>query len=112
MGAEREFHLPFGREQISLRLAAELLAPRPSPHISDERKAIEAAIRHPIGSRPLEAIIHPGEQIAIIVNDVTRLCRTELMLPPIVDALSRAGISDDDIFIVFALGIHRSEERL
>ena len=109
MEAEREFHLPFGREHISVRLAAELLEPRPSAHIGDERKAIEAALRHPIGSAPLEAIVRPGEQIAIVVNDITRLCRTELMLPPIVDALSRAGISDNDIFIVFALGIHREQ---
>jgi lactate racemase len=43
------------------------------------------------------------------VNDITRLARADLLLPPIVDTLNAAGIPDRDIFIVFALGIHRPQ---
>ena len=45
----------------------------------------------------------------VIVNDITRLTRTELLLPPVIETLNRAGVPDRDIFIVFALGIHREQ---
>ncbi len=45
----------------------------------------------------------------IVVNDITRLTRTDLLLPPVIDVLNRAGISDSAISIVFALGIHREQ---
>jgi nickel-dependent lactate racemase len=109
MSAEQEFTLPFGRDHFSVRLAAELLGPRPAREIADEGKAIQETLRDPIGCPPLMQIVHPGEQVAILVNDITRLCRTDLMLPPIVNILNAAGIPDSDIFIVFALGIHREQ---
>lgn len=109
MLSAREFEIPFGRDHLRIHLAAELIAPRPAEQINNERKAIEAAIERPIGTAPLREIVRPGEQIAIIVNDITRLCRSDLMLPPLIDALNAAGIPDSDIFIVFALGIHREQ---
>jgi nickel-dependent lactate racemase len=109
MQVEQEFQIPFGRRHLPIRLNAESIAPGAPIHVADERKAIETAIRNPIGTPPLRDIVRPGEQVAIIVNDVTRLCRTDLMLPPIVEELTAAGISDSDIFIVFALGIHREQ---
>jgi len=107
MEVEREFAIPFGRGQLRVRAAADLIAPKTAPPTGDQRKIIEAALEHPIGRPPLRDIVQPGERIAIIVNDITRLCRSDLMLPPIVDVLNSAGIPDHDIFIVFALGIHR-----
>ncbi len=109
MPAEQDFEIPFGRDHLRIRLPAELIAPRPAEQILDERQAIETAVQHPVGTPPLREIVRPGEQIAIIVNDITRLCRTDLMLPPLVDTLNAAGIPDRDIFIVFALGIHREQ---
>lgn len=67
------------------------------------------ALAHPIGTLPLREIVKPGEKIAIVVNDITRLTRTDLFLPPVVAVLNAAGIPDCDIFIVFALGIHRPQ---
>jgi nickel-dependent lactate racemase len=64
---------------------------------------------HPTGSAPLASVIKLGETVAILVNDITRLARSDLFLPPIVDTLNRAGIPDADIFIMFALGTHRAQ---
>jgi nickel-dependent lactate racemase len=75
--------------------------------VADEAGAVQSAIDHPIGAAPLRQLVHPGERVAIIVNDITRLTRTDLLLPPIVNTLNAAGIPDGDIFVVFALGIHR-----
>ncbi len=67
------------------------------------------ALAQPIGTLPLRNIVKPGERIAIVVNDITRLTRTDLFLPAVIAVLNQAGIPDRDIFIVFALGIHRKQ---
>src|SRR5262249_54963407 len=48
-------------------------------------------------------------KVCIVVNDITRLTRTDLFLPTIIETLNRTGVPDSDIFIVFALGIHRKQ---
>ena len=106
--------LPYGRRSILIELDADQLIHHGGSPINDEEAAVRDALDHTIGAPPLRHIVKPGERVAIIVNDITRLTRTELMLPPILDALNGAGIPDSDIFIVFALGIHRpqtAEER-
>ena len=73
----------------------------------DETDAVEQALNHPIGKPALENIVRPGEKICIITSDITRPCPSMLILPPVIDRLTRAGIHLDDITIVFALGSHR-----
>src|ERR1700716_1717493 len=101
--------LPYGRRSVSVDLEADQLVHHGGDSIANEEAAVRQAILHPIGTLPLSQIVKPGERIAIIVNDITRLTRTELMLPPIIETLNGAGIPDSDIFIVFALGIHRQQ---
>lgn len=103
------FRLPFGRSQLSVDVPAQILEPPATAPIADEQHAVRLALENPIGCPPLREIVSPGERVAIIVNDITRLTRTELLLPPIVETLNSAGIPDSDMFIVFALGIHREQ---
>ncbi|MDP2998876.1 MAG: nickel-dependent lactate racemase, partial [Bryobacterales bacterium] len=99
--------MPFGHGAVDVALEADLLLPRLDRPVADETAAVCEALDHPIGTPPLAGIVRPGEKIAVVVNDHTRLARTDLMLPPIVTALNRAGIPDAAILIVFALGNHR-----
>jgi len=99
--------LSYGQTYLPVEIAGDLLVPREAEPIADEPGAVLDALQHPIGTLPLKEIVHPGERVAIVVNDITRLTRTDLMLPPIVNTLNAAGIPDRDMFIVFALGIHR-----
>jgi len=92
-----------------VEVAGDLLLPRPAAPFGDETRAVFEALEDPIGTAPLRQIVHPSETVAIIVNDITRLTRTDLILPPILQTLNAAGIPDRDIFIVFALGIHRRQ---
>ncbi len=108
------YSLPYGKGSVPIDLDAPSLEHRGGASVADETAAIYEALAHPIGTPPLAEIVKPGERVAIIVNDITRLTRTDLMLPPIVRTLNRAGVPDADIFVVFALGIHRrqtAEER-
>jgi nickel-dependent lactate racemase len=101
--------LPYGRRSVAIDLEADRIEHQGGASIANEQAAVRDAILHPIGTPPLSQIVKPGERIAILVNDITRLTRTELMLPPIVETLNAAGIPDADMLIVFALGIHRQQ---
>lgn len=101
--------MPFGHGAFDFRLEADVLLPRLDAPVPDEMAAIVEALEHPFGSPTLDRIVRPGEKVAVVVNDITRLARTDLMLPPLVAALNRAGIPDTDILVVFALGNHRRQ---
>lgn len=79
---------------------------------SIERQLINAeevrrSLENPIGSKRLSKIVKPGESIVIITSDITRPMPSRIVLPPLLDELSKAGVSLEDITIVFALGSHR-----
>lgn len=101
--------MPFGGSSLPVEVAGDLIEPRRAEPLEDESGAVKAALQTPIGSGRLDQIVRPGEQVAILVNDITRLTRTDLMLPPLVETLNAAGIPDSAIFVVFALGIHRGQ---
>ncbi len=103
------YRLPFGESFLDADVTANLIRHRDVPPVADEAAAIGEALAHPIGTAPLDRIVHPGERVALIVNDITRLTRSDLMLPAVVETLNRAGVPDEDILVVFALGIHRPQ---
>lgn len=68
---------------------------------------VAEAMACPIGTPPLGEIVNPGEKIAIITSDITRPMPTWQVLPTVLDELYSAGVSPEDITLVFALGSHR-----
>jgi lactate racemase len=101
--------IPYGKTKFEVSVKGDRLAPRDAAPIKDETRAVFKALETPIAAPPLRDIVHAGERVAILVNDITRLTRTDLILPPIIQTLNEAGVPDRDIFIVFALGIHRPQ---
>ena len=75
----------------------------------DIAAAALTALRNPIDSKPLSEIVKPGEKVAIVVSDETRLCYTDQFLPVIVKELNEQGIPDEDIDVVIATGTHRAQ---
>ena len=75
---------------------------------------VRRALAEPIGSPRLREIVRPGEKIAIVTSDITRPMPTAKVMPALLDELYAAGVSPEDITLVFALGSHRvhtDEER-
>jgi nickel-dependent lactate racemase len=102
-------NLLYGKTSLSVCVRGDRLVPCEAQPAADETRAVLDALGHPIGTVSLREIVHPGERVAIVANDITRLTRTDLILPPVIETLNAAGIPDRDIFIVFALGIHRPQ---
>lgn len=73
---------------------------------------VRRALENPISSKRLFEIVKPGEKIAIITSDITRPMPSKIVLLSVLEELFKAGVRDEDITIVFALGSHRkhSEE--
>ena len=68
---------------------------------------VRRALSAPIGSPRLKEIVQPGEKIAIVTSDITRPMPTYKVMPALLDELYEAGVSPQDITLVFALGSHR-----
>jgi len=80
------------------------------PAHGTEEDLIREALAHPIGTPGLADIVRPGQTVAIVVSDITRLWhRPYVFLPLLVDALNQAGIPDADIRFVGAVGLHRKQ---
>ena len=52
-------------------------------------------------------VVRPGQTIAFICNDPTRVANSYDFMPILVNEMNKLGIKDEDMHIVFALGTHR-----
>ena len=70
---------------------------------------VRRALEEPVGTPLLRSMAKPGQKIVIITSDVTRPCPSYTILPPLLEELAAAGVKDEDITIVIALGSHRKQ---
>jgi len=68
---------------------------------------VRRALDNPIGTGRLCECVNPGEKVVIVTSDITRPVPSKIIIPEIIKDLLDAGVSYDDITIVFALGSHR-----
>jgi nickel-dependent lactate racemase len=78
-------------------------------HERTGENAVRYALAHPIGKGLLRDEVHAGEKIAIITSDISRPLPSCEVIPAVLDELAAAGIPDEDITVVFALGSHRRQ---
>ena len=78
----------------------------PVPGISDPLEEVRRALDHPIGSPKIEELARPGMKVVVLFDDLQRPTPADLILPEIMDRLNRAGVPDERIKAVCALGTH------
>jgi len=83
----------------------------PSPTKEEEEAEVLRSIRNPIGSPPLSAIAKKGQRVVIMASDITRPSPSYKILPPLVAELNACGVPDEDITVMFGMGIHRPHTR-
>ena len=110
--SQRTFTLKYGKGNVSFeipanRLLHELLG-RNRPPATDPRAAYVDALDHPIDSAPLREVVRPGDTVVITVSDITRgWQRNADTLPFLLDYLNQAGVPDDKLTLIIAVGAHR-----
>ena len=108
-----EITLAYGRDGLVITLPDEapvtVIEPQYVPGLSDEQSAIQDALRAPIGSPPLRDRVGPGDTVAVIFSDLTRPMPNDRVLPPLLQALTDAGVPDEQVVLLNALGTHRPQ---
>ena len=96
------FELPYGHVEHELRT-------NPVKPIDDSlvNQCVLNAISHPIGCKPLTDTIKPGDTVAFICNDLTRVANSFAFMPVLLNYFNRLGVPDANMKIVFSLGAHR-----
>jgi len=110
-----DVRLAYGREGLTVRLPRDrttVIQPTYVPGLPDQLGALQAALRNPMGTKPLRQLVQPGQTIAISVCDITRPMPSRVVLPAVLAELGH--IPSTDISILVATGTHRanSEDEL
>ncbi|MDR2007024.1 MAG: nickel-dependent lactate racemase [Acidaminococcales bacterium] len=112
MPKTKNFRFKYGNSYIDFavpqdRLLGELKT-APLPVLPDPVGAVRRALDEPIDAPPLSAILKPGKTVSLLVNDTTRVANTHVFMPVLLDIINAAGIPDENISLIFALGTHRA----
>ena len=103
----------FGKTKMAVEIGEKnliaSLLPRKQEHCADYAVLLQDSLSHPIGSSQLKTIAKAGQQVAIMISDVTRPCPSYKILPFVLGELNEAGVRDEDILIVSGLGSHRGQ---
>ncbi|MDD5264718.1 MAG: nickel-dependent lactate racemase [Candidatus Bipolaricaulis sp.] len=101
------------RDQITRAIASAVGAPEfvLAPHVEAEGLSVLDALRKalaaPTGTLPLAQLAAAGSRVLVLADDLTRPTPRRQLLPLLLDHLNEAGIPDENIEILIALGTHR-----
>jgi nickel-dependent lactate racemase len=106
-----QIKLAYGRQGLTVELPdnVDLITPTFVPGVSDEAQALLQAIREPIGSKPLRALVKPGDTVVIVHTDITRATPNDRILPVLLAELHEVGVAVQDIILLNGLGTHRAQ---
>jgi len=107
-----EVWLPYGESEVCARIPTRnflgKIEPKEMPGSANPQAEIERAMKAPIGTEQLGEMAKPGSKVAIVVDDATRSTPSYLLVPPILNELSSAGVEDDNVTVIFGRGTHRA----
>jgi nickel-dependent lactate racemase len=105
--------IPFGKTKLPLNIpkthSLEVIVPDKINEISDPDTLIEKALQNPIGKERLGNLLKPADKVSIIVSDATRPVPTALLLKHLLKEIHTFNVEKENIYIIFGLGIHRTQ---
>lgn len=75
-----------------------------APPLSDS--SIRKAFANPIGTRTIKELAKGKKEVAILFDDMSRPTPTAVLIPYVLEELAAAGIADDNIRFIAAIGAH------
>jgi nickel-dependent lactate racemase len=111
----KKYQVPYSKSFLEFTLSetmqADVIVSKPVEPVMDVPGAINEALAHPIGSRPLRELANPGTRACIVFTDITRACPDYLLVPPLLVELEKAGVRDENITLLCGIGMHRPSTR-
>lgn len=80
------------------------------PALSPEE--IKASVNNPVSIAPISELARGKKKVVIIFDDMTRITRVAEIVPYVLEELTKAGVPDNNIRFVCALGCHGALNRL
>jgi nickel-dependent lactate racemase len=110
--ANREFTLKYGKGTVTFSIPEEQvlyeILGKDYPALPNLEQEYIKCLNNPIDSPPLNQIVKPGDTVVITVSDITRAWqKNHLTLPLLINYLNEAGVPDENITIIIAVGGHR-----
>lgn len=78
---------------------------------ADPAALTASAIARPIGGPPLRELAAGKGRVLVVCDDISRPTPVHAILPPVLEALHDAGVTDVGIEFMMALGTHRAMTR-
>lgn len=101
--------LAYGKTGLPIELDDSLnvtvVEPTFVPALADPEGAVRAALRGPIGSPPLAALVRPGMRVGVVFSDITRPAPNPLILGAVLEVLD--AVPGVEVTLFNALGTHR-----
>lgn len=103
--------LPYGDREVAVRLPARnlmaVVSPRPVTPCPDPATEIRRALDSPISAPRLAIAARRARHVVILADDLTRQTPVDVIIPLLLDELNAAGLRDDEVSVLIALGTHR-----
>jgi lactate racemase len=103
--------IPYGEERISFSVPEENLKGVYAPHkitpVADVTAEIRRALSNPVAAPSLTELARGAKRVVIVADDITRPTPTDIILPEVLGAINAAGVADDAVQLLIALGTHR-----
>lgn len=101
--------LAYGTQGLGVDLPDDrvtVIEPAPAPGLPDERAAVLAALRRPIGAPPLRETVKATDRVCIVFTDSTRATPNERLIPWLLAEL--AHVPPENITLLNSTGTHRA----
>lgn len=109
-----EVELLYGRGKLPVHLPDGLsittIRKKPMPVEVDPAAEVRRSLREPGAGASLQELARNRETACILICDITRPVPHDRLLPSLVDELTAAGMSNENILILVATGLHRPNE--
>jgi lactate racemase len=107
----KKVKLAYGRGSLEIQVPDEavVIESRHLEGLPDERAAVVAALRHPIGTPPLRESVKRSDRVAIVISDITRPTPNHKLVPWLLAELDQ--VPRENFVIINGVGSHRANTR-
>ncbi|KYZ74829.1 hypothetical protein AXX12_16540 [Anaerosporomusa subterranea] len=103
--------IPYGNDTKEFRVPKKnivgVYSPKDFEAVPDVRREVVRAVNHPIGTKTVKELAQGAQKVVLVADDNTRLTPTDKIIPILLDELNDAGVKDEQITVIIALGTHR-----
>lgn len=103
--------IPYGSGSITFQVPEQNLLAVASPNLvaacARPVDEIRRALDQPVGALRLREAVRGAKRVVIAADDLTRLTPVEILVPVLLDEMNKAGVRDDQVTVLVALGTHR-----